>query len=141
MFHGRRTLTFNILCCLVLNSEHLRISPQQRQFRKTYSFWNPEFKKILGISYQNCEPLARAVGPRLRGRAPSACLATCVPQCAEKLAGLVGKEARNVLWRIVLPQICGDDDGWLRGRVFLRTRKRMGWRSVFSIFSLNKVLW
>ena len=29
MFHRRRTLTFNILCCLVLNSKHLRTSPQQ----------------------------------------------------------------------------------------------------------------
>jgi hypothetical protein len=28
MFHRRRTLTFNILCCLVLNSKHLRTSPQ-----------------------------------------------------------------------------------------------------------------
>jgi hypothetical protein len=29
MPRGRRTLTFNILCCLVLNLEHLRTSPQQ----------------------------------------------------------------------------------------------------------------
>jgi hypothetical protein len=29
MLRGRRTLTFNILCCLVLKAEHLRTSPQQ----------------------------------------------------------------------------------------------------------------
>jgi hypothetical protein len=31
MPRGRRTLTFNILCCLVLNLEHLRTSPQQME--------------------------------------------------------------------------------------------------------------
>jgi hypothetical protein len=30
MFRGRRTLTFNTLCCLVLNSKHLRTSPQHQ---------------------------------------------------------------------------------------------------------------
>ena len=34
MFHRRRTLTFNILCCLVLNSQHLRTSPQQPEIQE-----------------------------------------------------------------------------------------------------------
>ena len=33
MPRGRRTLTFNILCCLVLNLEHLRTSPQHPQHK------------------------------------------------------------------------------------------------------------
>jgi hypothetical protein len=37
IFHRRRTLTFNILCCLVLNSKHLRTSPQQPRIEDLFN--------------------------------------------------------------------------------------------------------
>jgi transposase InsO family protein len=47
MFHGRRTLTFNILCCLVLKTEHLRTSLQQVLFLQEKSQTQETLKGFL----------------------------------------------------------------------------------------------
>jgi hypothetical protein len=47
MFHERRTLTFNILCCLVLKAEHLRTSPQHQPRESHYTLVVALFSRVV----------------------------------------------------------------------------------------------
>jgi hypothetical protein len=95
MFHGRRTLTFNILCCLVLKTEHLRTSLQQQRC----AAW--QTAAAGGLAWQPREATATVDsdgGGRARSREQAAAVVGGPRRARGRGHGACARRGRGIGW-------------------------------------------